>query len=155
MTDIPGTMSAWLKKTYIDEDGCEGWEQELDEERFCEMCPDLSDMLKQWEKDYPLDKSATDYLDQCADTIEERGKLRDSEEGERSMGKTVAAFNTLFGKDLTETQGWQFMQLLKMARMSAGVYHEDDYVDNISYGALAAETAFKEFIHEISNTKEN
>jgi hypothetical protein len=103
----------------------------------------ITRVLTEWQQQTNA-KRPEDYLNQCIDTIEERGKLRDSPQGERSMGKAVAAFNAIFGTALTETQGWQFMQLLKLARMSAGVYHEDDYVDNIAYGALAAESSAKE-----------
>ena len=85
--------------------------------------------------------SATDILRRAADLIEERGKQRDPEDGERSMGKTVAAFNAIYGTELTETQGWHFMELLKMVRSAYGEYVADDYEDKVAYAALAAESA--------------
>ncbi len=64
---------------------------------------------------------------------------RDSDTGERSMARTVAAFNAVYGTNLTETQGWNFMELLKMARSSQGAYVADDFDDKVAYAALAAE----------------
>lgn len=69
-----------------------------------------------------------------------RGAERDAE-AERSMGKIVAAFNIIHDTELTEVQGWQFMELLKMVRSTRGEYHEDDYVDGASYASLAGEAA--------------
>lgn len=83
--------------------------------------------------------SAVDTLRKAAGLIEQRGKQRDSETGERSMARTVAAFNAVYGTSLTETQGWHFMELLKMARSSQGDYVADDYDDKVAYAALAAE----------------
>ncbi|MCK9466115.1 MAG: hypothetical protein M0Q29_09525, partial [Thiopseudomonas sp.] len=73
-------------------------------------------------------------LKKAIDTIDERGKLRDTGGSkERSMAACVIAFNALEGTSLTERQGWAFMRLLKMARSAAssknGKYHEDDYID--------------------------
>lgn len=88
-------------------------------------------------------------LKKAINTIEERGKLRDTGDGkERSMAACVAAFNALEGMSLTERQGWVFMRVLKMARSAAssknGKYHEDDYVDSAGYAELEAEAARKE-----------
>jgi len=92
-----------------------------------------------------VSNTAEDYLRNAANEIASRAVLRDQPTGERSMGKAVAAYRALFGEILdTETKGWQFMELLKMARMSGGKYHEDDYIDAIGYAALAAESAAKE-----------
>lgn len=83
--------------------------------------------------------SAVETLRRAADLIELRGKQRDSDAGERSMARTVAAFNAVYGASLTETQGWHFMELLKMARSSQGAYVADDFDDKVAYAALAAE----------------
>ena len=88
-----------------------------------------------------LPKTAPGYLNQAAEEMADRAKSRDAENGERSMGRAVAAFNWLYGHQLTETEGWQFMSLLKKARGAQGAYREDDYVDDIAYCALAAESA--------------
>lgn len=82
---------------------------------------------------------AVETLRRAADLIEQRGKQRDSDTGERSMARTVAAFNAVYGANLTETQGWHFMELLKMARSSQGAYVADDFDDKVAYAALAAE----------------
>lgn len=87
-------------------------------------------------------QSAAEILRTAADTIEQRGTERD-QDGERSMARAVAAFNALFSHELTETEGWQFMVILKMARSAQGAYQPDDYTDQTAYSALAAEAASK------------
>ena len=88
-----------------------------------------------------------DLLRMAADTIDQRGQERDSTGKERSMAATVAAFNTIEGTDLTERQGWAFMQTLKLVRAAStarnGRYNPDDYVDGAAYAALGAECASK------------
>lgn len=84
---------------------------------------------------------AVSILVDAADTLTARGKQRDQPSGERSMGRTVRAFNAVYGTSLTETQGWQFMTLLKLVRASSGSYHPDDYIDQAGYAALAGECA--------------
>lgn len=87
-------------------------------------------------------KSSTDYLKQAAAIQEQRGKDYNTEDGERSMAAVVAAFNDLFNQDMTETQGWQFMVLLKMKRLDTALgHHEDSAADQVSYSALAAESS--------------
>jgi len=49
---------------------------------------------------------APDLLAKAAELMLERGRTYDEEGGERSMGKTVAAFNAITGRDLTEAEGW-------------------------------------------------
>ncbi len=86
--------------------------------------------------------TAADILRRGAGHIEDRAASRDcAESGERSMSKTVKAFNALYGHNLTEEQGWQFMCLLKKARASQGGYNADDYEDDAAYAALAGECA--------------
>lgn len=82
--------------------------------------------------------TAGSILQSGAKAIQARASVRDLDK-ERSMKKAVLAFNALFGKDLTETQGWQFMVCLKMSRSSQGEFHIDDYEDQASYSALAGE----------------
>ena len=87
---------------------------------------------------------ATDYLRQAALTMEERAKQYDQPEGERSMGKTVAAFNIITGHKLREDQGWLFMSLLKDVRdQSTERPHEDSCIDKVAYSALYAEARMK------------
>lgn len=85
--------------------------------------------------------SAAAILRKGAQHIEDRAASRDQPEGERSMDRCVKAFNAMFGKDLTETEGWQFMELLKMARSAAGAHNPDDFEDGSAYCALAGEAA--------------
>ncbi|WP_155989660.1 hypothetical protein [Thioalkalivibrio sp. ALE19] len=106
----------------------------------------------------PLEKSrhsAEDYLRMAAEEMRDRAASRDNPEGERSMGRCVNAMNALYGDmirrrieagldPLSETLGWEFASLLKKARKGAGKYREDDYVDDVSYVALSAESAAQE-----------
>lgn len=62
------------------------------------------------------------------------------------MARAVDTFNCLFGQDLTETQGWQFMQILKISRSANGQLNLDDYVDGSAYSALAAESAIRDLL---------
>lgn len=85
--------------------------------------------------------SAADTLRKAAQLIEDRAAQRDRQGGEKSMLATVTAFNAIYGTSLSETQGWHFMELLKMVRSAYGVYVPDDYEDKVAYAALAAESA--------------
>jgi hypothetical protein len=83
------------------------------------------------------------FLDEAKRIQEERGAIYDSTGStkERSMGKTVTAFNAITGKDLTEAEGWLLLQLLKDARQWANptVFHLDSATDGVSYSSLKAE----------------
>lgn len=93
-------------------------------------------------------------LRQAAEVITQRGAQRDTATGmaaapqERSMATTVAAFNAIHKTNLTETQGWAFMQTLKMVRAATsarnGLFNTDDYTDGAAYAALAHEAAESE-----------
>lgn len=84
--------------------------------------------------------TAPDILRQAAQTIDDRAAERDQEQ-ERSMGRTVAAFNSLTGHNLSERDGWLFMVTLKMARAcNTPTGNPDDYVDGPAYFALAGES---------------
>lgn len=89
-------------------------------------------------------KTAADYLRIAEAIMQERGEQYDSPKGERSMGKTVAAFNTITGRDLTEAEGWLFMSVLKKVRQYQGSPHEDSCEDDVAYAALFAEARMKE-----------
>ena len=84
---------------------------------------------------------ASQFLSKAATIMEERGKQYDKPEGERSMGRTVEAFNTITGHCLTEAEGWLMLQLLKDVRQwqRRGAYHADSAEDCIAYAALKAE----------------
>ena len=89
----------------------------------------------------PAPHTAQAVLRRAADLIEERAAQRDQPTGEKSMAKTVQAFNAIYGTELTEVQGWHFMELLKMVRSAYGQYVADDFDDKVAYAALAAEAA--------------
>ena len=84
--------------------------------------------------------AADTILQNAAAEMLDRAASRDTPEGERSMGRCVKAFNAMFGTELTETQGWQFMELLKMARSAGGEFRLDDFTDGVAYAALAGES---------------
>lgn len=84
--------------------------------------------------------TAPEILAAAARCIGDRAATRDLP-AERSMARTVAAFNALTGHALDETQGWLFMVALKAARATAGSHNPDDYTDGAAYFALAGESA--------------
>ena len=98
-------------------------------------------LLEEWQAK-PTIKAHT-ICQSAINTMVERGKTydKDDKQEERSMGKTVAAFNALTGHSLTEEQGWLFMVALKMARAQQGQYKDDNYLDGTAYFALAGEAA--------------
>jgi hypothetical protein len=81
---------------------------------------------------------APDLLREAADLIDQRAAERDVA-SERSMSRTIAAFNTLTGHTLTETNGWLLLAILKLARATVGKFQSDDLKDCAAYVALALE----------------
>ncbi len=89
--------------------------------------------------------TAPDLLQKAAQHMLDRAATYDKPEGERSMGKTVEAFNAITGRDLTESEGWLLMQILKDVRDRARTEpHVDSLEDNIAYSALKAEARLRE-----------
>jgi hypothetical protein len=83
---------------------------------------------------------AAELLGRAAAHMHERSATYDDLDGERSMGKVVTAFNAITGRDLTESEGWMFMQQVKLVRLfTRSDYHADSAEDNIAYAALLAE----------------
>ena len=83
---------------------------------------------------------APEILTRSAEIMAERAKQYDSQQGERSMGKAVAAFNAITGQSLSEANGWLLMALLKMVRdNTTDKPHEDSLHDLVAYGALYGE----------------
>ena len=104
------------------------------------QCPDCGGCKFQPAAFTGARKSAAQIVQKAADEIAQRGQLRDKSDGERSMKRTVDAFNGLLGRPaLTEQEGWLFMCVLKMARATAGKHHLDDYTDLAGYAGLAGE----------------
>lgn len=87
---------------------------------------------------------AHEFLEKGVGHMKDRASQRDAEDGERSMKRCVEAFNALEGTSLTETQGWKFMVMLKMARSVSGDFTADDYEDMAAYAGLAGESASME-----------
>lgn len=87
--------------------------------------------------------TAPEFLHRAATIMEERGKQYDKPGGERSMGKTVAAFNAITGQDMTIEHGWTFMMLLKQVRFfsNTSAPHRDSVEDLVAYSSLFAEAA--------------
>ena len=84
--------------------------------------------------------TAVQLLENAAFIMNERGKQYDKPSGERSMGKCIAAFNVITGRNLLESEGWLLLQLLKDVRQwQQPGYHADSAEDCIAYAALKAE----------------
>lgn len=84
--------------------------------------------------------TASQLLNRAAEIMRQRADEYDQPTGERSMAKTVAAFNAITGRDLTEREGWEFMLVLKQVRLfQTDKHHHDSAEDAISYAALLAE----------------
>jgi Domain of unknown function (DUF6378) len=82
---------------------------------------------------------ATEFLKLANEAINDRGQEY-AKGREQSMGKIIAIFNICEGLELTEQQGWRFMQILKLVRSaSAPEFHQDSVIDRIGYAALEAE----------------
>lgn len=96
----------------------------------------------------PNDGPKTDapaILERAAQHMRDRAAARDKPEGERSMGRTVQAFNAITGHRISERDGWLFMAVLKAARAcNTPAGRPDDYEDGAAYFALAGESATKE-----------
>ena len=99
-----------------------------------------NDGLHYSETDAVLKVSAPALLHRAASIMEDRAKEYDRPEGERSMGRCVAAFNAITGRDLSEPEGWLLLQVLKDVRQwQRPDYHADSAEDCIAYAALKAE----------------
>jgi len=92
----------------------------------------------------PTQVTAASMLTAALGHMEDRAKTYDAPGGERSMGKTVAAFNIITGHTLTEEAGWLFMEILKQVRSQQGDYRADNYEDMVAYAALRGECAARE-----------
>lgn len=88
--------------------------------------------------------TAPDVLKAGLKHMQDRATTYDKPSGERSMGKTVAAFNVITSKNLTEEEGWLFMEVLKQVRSMQGNFKLDNYEDLAAYAALRAEAAASE-----------
>ena len=95
---------------------------------------------------------APEILTRSAEIMADRAKQYDSPQGERSMGKAVAAFNAITGQSLSEANGWLIMALLKMVRdNTTDKPHEDSIHDLVAYGALYGEARLASMNHPESD----
>ena len=85
--------------------------------------------------------TAFSILEYAVEEMRDRASTYDKPEGERSMAATVKAFGAITGVAMTEQQGWQFMEVLKMVRSNQGRYKLDSFIDGAAYAALAGEAA--------------
>lgn len=87
-------------------------------------------------------RDALQIIDAATQHMRDRAATYDQPQGERSMGRTVTAFNAITGRDLKESEGWLLLQLLKDVRQwqNPDVYHRDSAEDAIAYAGLKAES---------------
>ena len=90
-------------------------------------------------------ETAPVFLKAAAKHMDDRASTYDKPEGERSMAQTVAIFNLFHGTNLTEAQGWHFMETIKNVRFfTKQGFHRDSGEDAIAYAALKTEAKQKE-----------
>lgn len=88
--------------------------------------------------------NAKEILNKAAGHLDDRATTYDAPQGERSMARTVQMFNTLTGHNVSEVDGWQFMELLKMVRSRQGAFKADNFEDGAAYAALAGEASARD-----------
>lgn len=92
-------------------------------------------------------------LNEATQLVKQRGVDYDPkgyQGGERSMAKTVEIFKAWTGIELSELDGWRFMQCVKMARSLAGKPKLDTYADRAAFAALEGECALASRITPVS-----
>ena len=83
-------------------------------------------------------------LEAAAKHMRDRAATYDQPGGERSMARTVQAFNAITGRDISESEGWMFMAVLKFVRdRTTAAGHADSQEDAIAYASLMAEARRK------------
>lgn len=95
----------------------------------------------------PVNKPlAVQLLDKAAGHMMDRAAQYDSPEGERSMTKTVAAFNIITGHTLSEAEGFLLMQILKDVRQwqTPDKPHRDSIEDGVAYSSLKGEALLRQ-----------
>jgi hypothetical protein len=73
----------------------------------------LNDQYAEIEKVHQSHRTASEIADSALKHIRERAETYDQPTGERSAAKTAKAFNAITGKDITESEVWLLLQLLK------------------------------------------
>ena len=101
----------------------------------------LNDQYAEIETVRQSHRTASEIADSALKQIRERAETYDQPTGERSAAKTAKAFNAITGRDITESEVWLLLQLLKDVRQwSREDYHQDSAEDCIAYAALKAES---------------
>ena len=101
----------------------------------------LNNQYAEIEKVRQSHRTASEIADSALKHIRERAETYNQPTGERSAAKTAKAFNAITGKDITESEVWLLLQLLKDVRQwSREDYHQDSAEDCIAYAALKAES---------------
>ena len=99
-----------------------------------------------------VDSSSIAFLDAAAKTQRERAATYDvggTFGGERSMNSAVRAFNVITrregtNRELSESDGWLLMQILKDVRDQSNGPHYDSLLDCVAYSSLKAESRMAE-----------
>ena len=93
---------------------------------------------------------APDILKKSAQHMLDRATTYDKPDGERSMTKTVQAFNAITGRDITTAEGWLMLAVLKQVRafQNPGKPHIDSLEDGPAYLALMAEEMLSDGVSE-------
>lgn len=94
---------------------------------------------------------AQDILQSAIGHMDRRAIQYDKPGGERSMEKTIAAFNALTGRDLKVGEGWLLMVMLKLVRAQTakGAALADSLEDCAAYVALMGEPALAAHAREV------
>lgn len=123
-----------------------GWYHALDAQGKSCIGEYKSDIIEEWsETMMEPSNQAHEILTSAAEHLSGRASIYDVPDGERSMAKTVDVFNLHHGTQLTEAQGWHFMQILKDVRLfTRAAYHADSAEDCVAYAALKAEAKANE-----------
>ena len=85
--------------------------------------------------------TANHFLEAAKGHLGNRAVTYDNPTGERSMERTVKTFAALTDIQLTEEQGYLFMEVLKQVRSLQGKFKADNYEDLAGYAALRGEAA--------------
>jgi hypothetical protein len=89
--------------------------------------------------------TAQQLLNKANTLMEQRGKQYDANEGERSMLATVTAFNAITRRNLTESEGFLLLAVLKMVRDNQRKQpHQDSIEDLVAYASLYGEARLGE-----------
>jgi hypothetical protein len=129
--DFDGVVCLWSRYTHPEELPF------IDDEPL----QSLNDQYAEIEKVHQSHRTASEIADSALKHIRERAETYDQPTGERSAAKTAKAFNAITGKDITESEVWLLLQLLKDVRQwSREDYHQDSAEDCIAYAALKAES---------------